>query len=207
MLDIKTYPYYTLKTKAATCKEEELPIIRIAKDEMIELCKNPDQPGVGLAAPQVGLPMRFFVFQIPEEDLGGENSEGLKEWMCAVNPIVVHASHEEGVTLEKEGCLSLPQFSVSVPRFDNMLVRFWDENKNPWELKLADDLARRFQHEYDHIDGITLIQKMTAKNKDRASFKRYMRQVKKIARAQEREDKEFSPYEYLRGVAEKEEVA
>ena len=96
--------------------------------------------GVGLAAPQVGVAKRLFVFQAPD---GPE--------VCLVNPELVEMEgREEG----EEGCLSMPQLYAMVPRATRVAVRAQDIDGNPLEFEAADFVARVIQHEYDHLEGI-----------------------------------------------------
>lgn len=95
--------------------------------------------GVGLAAPQVGVSKRLFIFQEPD---GPE--------MCLVNPIL---SEMEGREEAEEGCLSMPEVYADVPRATKLQVRAQDVNGKPVEFEARDFLARIIQHETDHIDG------------------------------------------------------
>jgi peptide deformylase len=103
-----------------------------------------EAPGVGLAAPQVGVLERIFVYET-EDERG-----------ALINPVVTARSRttEEG----DEGCLSLPGLLYPVVRSATVSIRGMDENGNPVEIKDASDLlARIFQHETDHLDGVLFI--------------------------------------------------
>ena len=201
MLSIKPYPYPTLKQKCRVCKEDELPLIKVAAKEMIALCEDEKHLGAGLAANQVGLDMRFFILKLEEE----EQVDGLKEWMCVINPIIMTANVEDGYQVDKEKCLSIEGIRVPVRRFCKLVVRFYDEEGKSWELKLEDTLARCFQHEYDHIDGVTIIDHMQRKDRGRSLFKQYMRKLKKLARAVENAET-ISAYDWLTEQVHAEEI-
>lgn len=102
-----------------------------------------DAHGVGLAAPQVGILKRVIVVDTQEED-----GPGLIEM---VNPEIVE---KEGTQLGPEGCLSIPGVNGDVKRFDKVKVRGQDRNGNPIEIEAEGFLARAFQHEVDHLNGI-----------------------------------------------------
>jgi peptide deformylase len=102
--------------------------------------------GVGLAAPQVGLSQRLFVLQEPE---------GAK--MCLVNPEILERDGEE---YGQEGCLSLPDIYIQVPRATRIGVRAQDVYGEPLEFEAHDFLARIIQHELDHLDGIVFLDRV-----------------------------------------------
>jgi len=102
--------------------------------------------GVGLAAPQVGLAKRLFVLQEPD----GEK-------MCLVNPEIVE---REGEEYGQEGCLSLPDIYVQVPRATRIGVRAHDVYGEPLEFEAHDFLARIIQHELDHLDGVIFLDRV-----------------------------------------------
>ena len=130
-----------------------------------ELIKNMfetmyDASGVGLAAPQIGLPIRVFIvdaspFAEPDEE-GGEldpKAEGLENFKKVfINPIIEEESGEEWGF--NEGCLSIPKIREEVFRKETIAISYYDEN---WVLKeeTFDGFAARIiQHEYDHVDGV-----------------------------------------------------
>jgi peptide deformylase len=105
-----------------------------------------DAPGVGLAAPQVGVVERIFVWEI--EDRHG----------AIVNPVIVERSEDE--IEDEEGCLSLPGLLFPVRRAEHVVVEGLDENGEPVRLEGSELLARVFQHEIDHLDGILFIDRL-----------------------------------------------
>jgi peptide deformylase len=103
-----------------------------------------DAEGVGLAAPQVGILKRAIVV-----DIGDDN--GLIEM---VNPEIVE---REGEQLGPEGCLSIPGLSGDVRRAQRIKVKGFDRDGNVFTVEAADFLARAFQHEIDHLNGVLFI--------------------------------------------------
>lgn len=98
-----------------------------------------DAPGVGLAAPQVGISKRVIVL---------DGGEGLIE---VVNPVL---EEMEGEQLGPEGCLSIPGLQGDVRRAERVRVRGQDRNGQPFEMVAEGYLARIFQHEVDHLNGV-----------------------------------------------------
>ena len=101
--------------------------------------------GIGLAAPQVGVPLRVFVFDIRDDDV----APGV-----LVNPEIVMRT---GVVKEEEGCLSIPGLSELVERAARVVVRGLDADGNPVEIEADGLLSRCLQHEHDHLDGVLFI--------------------------------------------------
>jgi peptide deformylase len=126
---------------------------------MFELMR--ESHGVGLAAPQVGENVRLFIInptQKPEDD------------RIYVNPVLYDAEGEE---TSQEGCLSLPNINVDVTRAKSAKMKAQDLAGNPIEQAEADYIARIWQHELDHLNGILLIDHMgpTAKMESRKILK------------------------------------
>jgi len=113
--------------------------------------------GVGLAAPQVGISLRFFIMDSREEDETGKK--------VVVNPEIIEFSGEE-VSLE-EGCLSIPDIFEDVIRTEGVKVRYQDLDGKVIEEELHGYQARIFQHEYDHLDGILFTDKLSIVKKAR----------------------------------------
>lgn len=121
--------------------------------------------GVGLAAPQIGLPIRLFVIDTgpfaEDEDLTTEEQEVLK----AFKRVFINAQmvEEEGKDWSfNEGCLSIPEIREDVSRKDTITVRFMDENFKEHTETYNGLLARVIQHEYDHIEGILFTDKLSS---------------------------------------------
>lgn len=124
-----------------------------------------DAPGVGLAAPQVGIPLQLAVIEDKEEYLKGISPEELQErerrpvpFQVIVNPTIAATSEK---TLDFfEGCLSLPGFSAVVPRAQNVRVECLDERGQPRTIEASGWYARILQHEIDHLLGNLYIDRM-----------------------------------------------
>ena len=108
-----------------------------------------DAPGIGLAAPQVHIPARVVVFQVPAERDGSDNGVPLTS---LINPEIepVGEVMEEGI----EGCLSLPEMVGLVPRYTKIRYRAFDLKGQRIEVEAEGYHARVVQHECDHLDGI-----------------------------------------------------
>jgi len=113
-------------------------------------------PGVGLAAPQVGVPLRLFVVDVT----GGRSKESL---MTFINPEFVE---REGMQLEEEGCLSVPGFNATVARPSRVVVRGLDLDGRERVVEGAGLLARAFQHEMDHLDGRIFVDRLRGIQRD-----------------------------------------
>lgn len=112
--------------------------------------------GIGLAAPQIGVGKRMTVI-----DLSNRQNPGDK--LVLVNPEIVH---KEGKQVETEGCLSLPEIHEKVARAAKVKVKAQDLDGNPIELEGSDLLARAFQHEIDHLDGVLFLWRLSALKRD-----------------------------------------
>jgi peptide deformylase len=114
--------------------------------DMLETMR--EAPGVGLAGPQVGVLERVFVWEV--EDRHG----------AVFNPVVVRRS-DEWVSGE-EGCLSIPGLTYDVDRHSSVTIEGLDEDGGPISIDAGDDdfLARVFQHEIDHLDGVLFLDRL-----------------------------------------------
>ena len=110
--------------------------------------------GVGLAAPQVGVLQRLFVVELPED----EENEQPPETYVLFNPEIVKGRGEQ---IGYEGCLSIPGYIGEVARHEQITVQGIDEKGQPLRLKVKGYLARVFQHEIDHLDGILYTDRLT----------------------------------------------
>ena len=121
--------------------------------------------GVGLAAPQIGLPLRLCVIDV---SVGEEPNSRL----VLANPIVVST---EGEQVGEEGCLSLPDFRAKTPRPRRATVRAWDLQGHEYTMAGEGLLARAFCHETDHLNGKLFIQHLGRLKRE--SIKRRIRQM------------------------------
>jgi peptide deformylase len=128
------------------------PKLAALAEEMLEAMREAN--GVGLAAPQVGVLLRFFVAEMPEDEETGEPAETY----VLFNPEVVKGRGEQ---VGYEGCLSIPGYVGEVARKKQVVVEGLDERGRQVRLKVDDYLARVFQHEIDHLDGVLFTDKLT----------------------------------------------
>jgi peptide deformylase len=133
------------------------PEIRRLVADMIETME--DAPGVGLAAPQVHVPLRLFVFRVP-----GERREEDPDDLPLGNSVLINpelALLSEQRVLNWEGCLSIPGLRAGVPRAPRVRYRGMDCDGTVVEREVSGFHARIVQHEYDHLDGILYTMRMT----------------------------------------------
>ena len=140
--------------------------VRKLIDDMIETMYA--APGIGLAAPQIGVPLRIFVIDLSL----GHNAN---ELMVFVNPVLVE---RDGVQLEEEGCPSVPGFNATVARPQCVVLNGLDRNGERRTVEGTDLLARAFQHEMDHLDGKLFLDRVRGIKRDLIVTK-----IRKLARA------------------------
>ncbi len=138
----------------ARAVEAITPEIERLIDDMVETMYA--APGVGLAAPQVGVPLRRFVVDVSI----GRDPNGL---IVMVNPEYVA---RDGMQLEEEGCLSVPGFNATVVRPSRVVVKGLDRGGAPIEREGTGLLARAFQHEMDHLDGTLFVDRLRGIKRD-----------------------------------------
>ncbi len=126
--------------------------------------------GIGLAAPQIGIPKRITVIDL-------SNKKEPKDKIVLINPEI---TLQEGKQLEEEGCLSLPEIREKVRRSARVIVKAQDEYGKWKEYEGTELLARAFQHEIDHLNGVLFIFRISALKRDLA-----LRRIKKMQRAGE----------------------
>ncbi|EFK55820.1 peptide deformylase [Sphingobacterium spiritivorum] len=108
--------------------------------------------GVGLAAPQIGLPIRVFVIDASPFAEDDDEDKSLKDFKKVfINPIIVEETGEKWGF--NEGCLSIPDINEEVFRPANVVINYLDENFEEHEIELSGLAARIVQHEYDHLEG------------------------------------------------------
>ena len=140
-------PILTKRAEPVAAVDEE--IARLARD-MVETVHA--APGIGLAAPQVGVGKRVIVVDLSV----GEDADQLH---VLVNPEIVA---KEGEAVSEEGCLSVPEIREKVARPYRVTVRGLDLEGRPVEIEGEDLLARAFCHEIDHLDGVLFVEKLSA---------------------------------------------
>ncbi|MFS4467382.1 peptide deformylase [Maribacter sp. 2210JD10-5] len=124
--------------------------------------------GVGLAAPQIGLPIRLFVIDTTpfsdDEDLSAEEQKQLNGFkQVFINAKIEDETGEEWAF--NEGCLSIPDVREDVNRKETINIMYWDENFKKRQQTYDGLLARVIQHEYDHIEGILFTDKLSSLKK------------------------------------------
>ena len=159
--EIVTLPDPILRRKARPVSAFDKSL-QVLIDDMIETMRA--APGVGLAAPQVGIGERLIIVEYaepPEEPEGEDGVEGEAEkpapevkpkLYVVANPVIMKASTE--MVLGVEGCLSIPGLVGEVERFERIQVSGLNRRGQPVKIKAEGWLARIFQHEIDHVNGV-----------------------------------------------------
>jgi len=154
---IVTLPDPVLRRKAKRISKFEREVQTLI-DDMIETMR--EAPGVGLAAPQVDISQQLIVVVYAEEDeTEAEAAEGAadeppkpKKLFVLINPEIVRASEEKVMGIE--GCLSIPGLQGEVERHQAVQIRGLNRHGKPTKLKVDGWMARIFQHEIDHLNGV-----------------------------------------------------
>lgn len=164
--EIRKYPEPVLKKKAAPVTSFAEDLQRLI-DDMVETMYA--APGVGLAAPQVGVSQRLAVIDISSRE---ENYP----LIILINPSILKS---EGEMEFEEGCLSIPEYTAKVKRAEQLIVGCKDREGNQIEIEAGGLLAIAIQHEIDHLDGLLFIDRISPIKRE--FFKK---RYKKIARAE-----------------------
>lgn len=152
ILDIKKFPHPVLRIKAKEVKSFDQEFQQLV-DDMIETMR--EAPGVGLAAPQVGESLQLVVIEFGSED----DEEAPKKLYVIVNPEIVKRSEE--LVTDLEACLSVPDLAGEVERHQSIVVKALNRHGQPLKLSPKGWLARIFQHEIDHLNGVLYIDHAT----------------------------------------------
>jgi len=126
---------------------------QVLVDDMIITMRQ--APGVGLAAPQIAVPYRLIVVEFGDE----VDEEKPKKLYVFANPELIQLSEEKVIAIE--ACLSVPGLVGEVERHDQMAIRGFNRFGKPVRVKASGWLARIFQHEIDHLDGILYVDRAT----------------------------------------------
>ncbi len=157
-MDVLSHPNAALKQKAQ-------PVDPAVESDLVELCRTMaramyDAPGIGLAAPQIGVLKRVIVYDLEDQ--------GRVVALC--NPEIVEQGDERET--DDEGCLSLPGISVAVERSTTVVCEAVSLSGQPVRIE-ADGLhARLLQHEIDHLDGVLILDRATPEER-KAALQRY----------------------------------
>lgn len=152
---ILVIPDARLRAVADPIEEVDDDVKALARDMLDTMY---DAPGIGLAAPQIGVMRRIVVM-----DLAGEGEDPAP--IVLINPEILRVSEETSVT--EEGCLSIPELYYDVERPAEVRVRYTDLDGNPVEIDAKDKLAVCVQHEIDHLDGVLYIDYLSRLKRDR----------------------------------------
>lgn len=167
LLNIHTYPDSVLVKKS-------IPVTEF-NQELKTLCENMlftmyQAPGIGLAAPQVGKSIRLFVLDIeykrePVVLADGSDDHKLSDFkpLIFINPVLKNGT---GEIIYQEGCLSVPGIYEDVTRLEKITVEYQDINGKPQVLHAEGLMAICIQHEFDHLEGIVFIEKLSAFKKN-----------------------------------------
>jgi peptide deformylase len=161
-LDIRTFGDPVLKTRATPVDDFDESLARLA-EEMLATMR--EHEGVGLAANQVGRLKRILVAALEEDEY------------VIVNPAIEASS--DATEKETEGCLSIPGIQVEVERPTNITLSGQDVTGAPLRLEVSGLIARIFQHEVDHLNGVLILDRT-----DRESRKAAMRELRERLLAQ-----------------------
>ncbi len=167
-LEIVTLPDPVLR-KISTPVERIDEEMRKLADDMLETMY--DAPGVGLAAIQVGIPLRLVVIDVADEDEGEKRKP-----FILFNPEIVRLGEE--TRLHEEGCLSIPDVRIEIERPAELTLRYLDEKGKQQEIDADGLLATAIQHEVNHLDGKLIIDFLSSLKRDMV-----VRKFKKQSRA------------------------
>jgi peptide deformylase len=160
--DIRTFGDPVLKTCAAEITDIDSKLIKLT-DEMFEVMYQ--APGIGLAAPQIGVQKQLFVYDVDDEP------------QVLINPKIVESS---GEWVYDEGCLSIPGLYVEMLRPKLVLVEATNLDGNTIQIEADELLARLFQHEIDHLQGVLMFERMTPDQRKQALAEYRRREENKI---------------------------
>lgn len=149
---IRKYGDPVLNTRAADVTEIDGKFVKLC-DDMFEAMYA--APGIGLAAPQVGVQQRFFVYDCDEDSAPG----------VLINPKITES---DGEWAYEEGCLSIPGMSFEIVRPKEILVTGVDIDGNDVEIEADELFSRLIQHELDHLDGVLMLERLDDDERKRA---------------------------------------
>lgn len=167
-LNIRIYPDPVLKKISDEVENIDKNVLELSKNMIDTMFYS--SCGVGLAAPQIGINTRLAVI---DKSLGKKSSP-----IIVINPKII--SQEDEVVAD-EGCLSFPDLSGPVKRARRIEIEFYNEKENLIRLIAEDFLARVFQHEIDHLDGILFLDRMSHLRRNFLK-NRYLKRMKKQGR-------------------------
>jgi len=162
---ILTYPEPLLKELSKPLAEVNNETKALISD-MLETMY--DAPGIGLAAPQIGVLKRVIVLDI-------DSREGERRPLALVNPEIVKSS---GETSYEEGCLSVPEYTAEIVRSEHVTVKGLDGEGSPLVIEADGLLAIALQHEIDHLDGVLFVDRLGGMKRDifRRKYKKLLKE-------------------------------
>lgn len=165
LLEIRKFPDEILKHQSASVENIDGELQSLI-DNMIETMYA--VPGIGLAAPQVGVSQQFFV-------VDASTQEKKHPLLVVINPEIVETDKKID---SEEGCLSIPDYKAIVKRAEQICIRGHDREGKPLEIEADGLLARAFQHEIDHLNGTLIIDRIGSIRRN-FFMKRYMKSLKR----------------------------
>lgn len=170
ILDILTYPAPSLLKPSVTVEKIDDEIKQLIEDMGQTMF---DAPGVGLAAPQIGVNKRIIVY---DANAGNPDHDGSsEEFEALINPVITNTSGS--IISENEACLSVVDYSADVKRYEQVVVEAMDVNGNPITFQATGIVAVIMQHEIDHLDGILFIDRISVLK--RAMYKKKVKKALK----------------------------
>jgi peptide deformylase len=163
ILPIITIPDPVLRKKAAPIERVDAALLQLGQDLLSTMY---DAPGIGLAAPQVGILRRLIVMD-PSRD------EEPKQPLIMLNPVILELGSE--MRTHEEGCLSIPEFTAEIDRPASTRVSYIDEEGKPQEKTLEGIWSTLVQHEIDHLNGVLFIDYLSRLKRDMV-VKRFTKQ-------------------------------
>jgi len=157
--EIRVFGDPVLKQRATDVENVDGTLVRLAEDMAQTMY---DAPGIGLAAPQVGVQKRLFVYDL----LDGEGAR------TVINPVIAET---DGEWTFEEGCLSVPGLAWEIVRPKTVLLTGYDLDGNELAIEADEIAARCFQHELDHLDGVLLLERL-----DNDTRKQAMRTIRNL---------------------------
>jgi len=176
--EIVLYPNDVLTTPTEPVAEVDDEIRQLVRDLVDTMY---DAPGVGLAAPQIGVLKRVAVIDVS----GPEERSDLK---VLINPQIID---RKGAITWEEGCLSFPRLYEKIDRAHDVVIRALNEHGETYEIEASELLAVALQHEIDHLDGVLFIDRMSHLKRRRA-LKKYKKILEDLENDEESEDASFT---------------
>ncbi len=179
LLKIFTYPSPILKKVAKPVEDFNEDLKSLCLNMLYTMYKA---PGIGLAAPQVGISERIFVMDIDYKREAVTRADGTNDYqlshfnpMIFINPVI---ENKKGEILYQEGCLSVPGVYEDVKRAEEITVKFQDWDGNHHTIEASELLSVCIQHENDHLEGIVFLERLSMLKKN-LLMKKFLKKKKK----------------------------